>query len=258
MRTRLLGGVAALIVAVIGTVLLVTYINGADRRALANVETEDVYVVQKTIPAGTAAANLGDSVVRKPIPKSAIPADTVTNLSALSGKVANVGLEPGEELLSSRFVDPSALAAPGRVTVPAGMQELTIKLPIERVVGGALGAGDTVGIILSFAGDGGVPAQTQMTFDKVLVTAVQLSSGANAQDTSASQTTSSTGGGGLGTSPASSTSSGGEYLLTLARSASDAERIVYAAEFGKIYLTKESAGAQGSTSGTVDRTKVLR
>lgn len=56
MKARLLGGIAALVVAIIGTVMLVLYVQGADKRALANTETEEVYIVQKDIPAGTTAA----------------------------------------------------------------------------------------------------------------------------------------------------------------------------------------------------------
>lgn len=257
MRTRLLGGVAALIVAIIGTVLLLTYVNGADRRALADVQTQDVYVVQQSIPAGAAADAVSAAVALKPIPKAAIPADPVTDLTALKGKVTSVALEPGEQLLSSRLVDPAALATPGRAEVPSGMQELTVRLPIERVIGGALAPGDTVGVLLSLPKEDNAPAQTQLAYHKVLVTAVQLSSGANAGEAaSGSQQNSSSGG--LNSSTKSSSQPAGDYLVTLARPAADAERIVYAAEFGKVYLTKEPAAAQENTSGVVDRTKVFR
>lgn len=259
MRTRLLGGVAALIVAIIGTVLLLTYVNGADRRALADVQTQDVYVVQKAIPAGATADAVTAAVALKPLPKATIPGDTVTDLNALKGKVTSVALEPGEQLLSSRLVDPASLATPGRAQVPSGMQELTVRLPIERVIGGALAPGDTVGVLLSLPKEDNAPAQTELAYHKVLVTAVQLSSGANASEAaSGSQQNGSSSGGGLNSSTKSSSQPAGDYLVTIARPAADAERIVYAAEFGKVYLTKEPAAAQENTSGVVDRTKVFR
>ena len=59
MKARLLGGIAALVVAIIGTVLLFNYVQGADKRALANTETEDVLVVKQEVPAGTPASQLG-------------------------------------------------------------------------------------------------------------------------------------------------------------------------------------------------------
>jgi pilus assembly protein CpaB len=246
--------VAALIVAIIGTVLLITYVNAADSRALAGVQTEDVYVVQKSVPAGTPAAGLGDYVSKKPMPKTAVPADPVTDLSSIQGKVASVQLQPGEQLIASRFTDPTALQVPGRAAVPAGMQEVTVKLPAERVVGGGIAAGDTVGVIIGAPKDDTAPAQTQLVFNKVLVTAVQLPGGALAQGSSSSPQPSQ--GGGLnGGSGASST---GDYLITLARPAADAERIVYASLFAQLYLTKEPASAIDSNSAPIDRTKVLR
>lgn len=255
MRTRLLGGVAALIVAIIGTVLLISYVNAADSRALAGVQTEDVYVVQKAIPAGTSASALGDYTTKKALPKTAVASDPVTDLSTVQGKVASVALEPGEELLASRFTDPSALVQPGRVAVPTGMQEITIKLPMERVVGGNILAGDTVGIVISFGAQDNLPAQTQLTFNKVLVTAIQTSNGALAQGSTPTPQASQ---GGQLNSNGSGAPASGEYFVTLARPASEIERIVYASLNGQIFLTKEPASAIDGNSAPVDRSKVLR
>lgn len=254
MRTRLLGGVAALIVAIIGTVLLFTYVNGADARAYAGTETRDVYVVQKAIAAGTPVGSISGSVAKRPVPQAVLPEGAVADLGDIQGKVTSVALEPGETVLAARFVDPKALAGPSRSTVPAGMQEITIKLPIERVVGGVIQAGDTVGVALSFPKEDNTPAQTQLSFHKVLVTGVQFSNGTAAQSQSNSQQNQQ--GGSLGSSQNST--SNGEYLVTLARTAADTEKIVFASEFGKIYLTKEPADAAENSGAPIDRTKVLR
>src|SRR6478752_788955 len=176
MKTRLLGGIAALLVAIIGTVLLVSYVQNADKRALSGTETESIYVVQKAIPAGTAADKIAASVVKKEVPKLALADNSVTDLSSLGSRVTAVALMPGEQLLSSRMVEENAFLGPSRVQVPAGLQEITLKLPIERVAGGILKAGDTVGIFLSLeqasdAQSGAKSSKTQLTFHKVLVTA---------------------------------------------------------------------------------------
>lgn len=252
MRTRLLGGVAALIVAIIGSVLLIMYVNGADARAMAGTETQDVYVVQKSVPTGTAAGALGASIAKKPVPKSVVASDAVTDIGQIQGKVASVALEPGEQLLATRFVAPGALNGPGRAAVPDGMQEVTVRLPIERVVGGTLSAGDTVGVFLSFPKEDNTPAQTQLSFHKVVVTGIQMTSGAAAQNNATDAPKQS--GGGI----ASGSGSNGEYLVTLARTSADAEKIVFAAEFGKVYLSKEPSSAAENNSGAVDRTKVFR
>ncbi|WP_461164815.1 Flp pilus assembly protein CpaB [Arthrobacter sp. R4-81] len=265
MKTRLLGGIAALLVAIIGTVLLVSYVQNADRRALANTETELVYIVEKPIAAGTTVDMLTNSVVKKEIPKLALASATVTDLNELGDKVTAVSLQPGEQLLSTRMVDANSLVGPSRVQVPEGLQEITLKLPIERVVGGSVKAGDTVGVFVSLqdatknAATGETVSTTegtQLTFHKVLVTAAQYSNGSAAKSQSNPEDGEKAAG--ETTSAKKETSSDGTYLITLARNSADAERIVFATEFGKVYLSKEPGNAVESTTGIVDKTRLFR
>lgn len=259
MKTRLLGGIAALLVAIIGTVLLVSYVQTADKRALANTDTETVYVVEKAIAAGTSVDKLADSVVKKEVPKLAIASGTVTDLKELGDKVTAVSLVPGEQLLATRMVDEKSFLGPSRIKVPEGMQELTLKLPIERVAGGKITAGDTVGVFLSIddtttsATGGAGNSGTQLTFHKVLVTAAQFSNGSAAK--SDSDATPPAGG---TTAAKKETSNDDTYLITVARNSADAERIVFATEFGKVYLSKEPANAVEETSGVVDKARLFR
>ncbi|MBD1590693.1 Flp pilus assembly protein CpaB [Arthrobacter sp. S1_S22] len=262
MKTRLLGGIAALLVAMIGTVMLVMYVQNADKRALADTETQSVYVVEKPVAAGTTTEKLAASVTKREVPKLALASDTVSSLDDLGDKVTAVPLVAGEQLLFSRMVDADSLLGPSRVQVPEGMQEITLKLPIERVVGGVLKAGDTVGVFVSLddattnAATGDVVSKssgTQLTFHKVLVTASQFSNGTAAKSDSADSA--STG----GSTPAKKEATGdGTYLITLARNSADAERIVFAAEFGNIYLSKEPGNAVEGTTGVVDKTRLFR
>ena len=262
MKTRLLGGIAALLVAIVGTVLLVSYVQNADKRAMAGTETESIYVVQQAIPAGTPADKISALVTKKEVPKVALASNNVTDLASLGSKVTAVALVPGEQLLSSRMVEEQAFLGPSRVQVPAGLQEITLKLPIERVAGGKVTAGDTVGIFLSLdsatAGpDGQKVSKTQLGFHKVLVTAAQFSDGAAAQTGETANT--------AGTTQASSTTSSSTkgsgdrtYLITIARNAADAERIVFAAEFGKVYLSKEPGDAVEDGASYVDASRLFR
>ena len=263
MKTRLLGGIAALVVAVIGTIILFNYVQGADKRALANTETTDVLVVKQDVAAGTPADKLSDYVVTKSVPVGAVAADRVADLASLGNKVTSVALVPGEQLLNSRLVEANAYLGPARVKVPAGLQEITFRLGIDRVVGGRVEAGDTVGIFISAAGDSstttsGQPAvgnATQLVFHKVLVTGVQFSSGAAAQtEAQAQQNTSQ----GALTADNQKQGSGDTYLITFARNAADAEKLVYAAEFGKIYLSREPADAIENSTGVLDKTRLFR
>ncbi|OMQ13922.1 hypothetical protein A7K94_0220275, partial [Modestobacter sp. VKM Ac-2676] len=71
MRRRLLAACAALVLALAGTVVLVAYVRGADTRALAGVQTVDVLVVDRLVPAGTAAPELAALIRQDQVPARA-------------------------------------------------------------------------------------------------------------------------------------------------------------------------------------------
>ncbi|WP_427016406.1 Flp pilus assembly protein CpaB [Pseudarthrobacter sp. P1] len=235
MKTRLLGGVAALVLAIVGAVLLATYVQAADHRAQAGMNPVEVLVVQQPIAAGTTLDQLTTLVKAQSVPQAAVADGAVTDLSTFSGKVAGVALVPGEQLLSSRLVDPGSLSAPDQVDVPKGLEEVTLKLEPERVLGGALQAGDTVGVFISYNSGTGTgtadnPA-TKLQFHKVLVTKVGTGTGTADKSAGSSQ----------------QPSSGGSIYITLAQSGADTVQTVHGIEFGKIYLSKENADS--STAG---------
>ncbi|OMH27715.1 Flp pilus assembly protein CpaB [Tersicoccus phoenicis] len=247
MKVRILAAVIAVVLAVVGAVALTNYVAGADQRALKGAESRQVYVVRAPIPAGTTADELGQFTAQQTLPANAVAAGAVTDLSQLTGKVPSTALVPGEQLLTSRFVDPASLKPekPG-VKVPAGMQEVTIQLEPQRVVGGQLVPGDTVGVVFSYnvKKDPLSQAVTHLKLHKVLVTSVQgLPTPTAAPTASAEPTT--TGGGSAPNAPAVPA---GAVLVTLARTAPDVEKIVWAAENGAIWLTKEPVTA--SETGT--------
>jgi pilus assembly protein CpaB len=116
-KSRLLGGLAALLLAVIGAILLFVYVQGASARAQEGLEPVNVLVVTEQVPAGTKTSDLAGKVRAAAVPKSAVPEGALATLDQQLGKVTAVGLEPGEQLLGARLVDPRDLA-PGTVPVP--------------------------------------------------------------------------------------------------------------------------------------------
>jgi pilus assembly protein CpaB len=238
MRRRLLAAIAALVLLAAGTAVLVAYVRGADARALAGVRTVEVLVVDELIPEGTPASELAGRVRTETLPvKVALP-DRVTDVADLSGRVAGVDQLPGEQLVAGRFVDASALQAPGTVPVPAGLQEISILLEPQRAVGGRLAAGDTVGVFISLEFESGMSTSHEV-LHHALVTQVQGAPAAApvpAAESGQPQTASST--------PAPS----GSLLITLALDAGDAEKVVFGAEHGTLWLSlePETAGADGS------------
>jgi len=230
-RRRLLAAFAALVLLVIGTAVLVSYVRGADARALAGARSVEVLVVEDVIPQGTPASELAGLVRVEVLPVKAALEGRVTDLADLAGRVAAVDLQPVEQLLGSRVERPDDLQVPGTVAVPAGLQEVSVLLDPQRAIGGRLAAGDTVGVVVSMS----TPA-THTVLHQVLVTQVQ---GAPAPPTADDGTETAS----AGTAAPSAT-----LMITLAVSAGQAEAVVFGMEHGTVWLTLEPADAD--ISGT--------
>jgi pilus assembly protein CpaB len=237
MKRRLLAATAALLLAAVGTVVLLAYVQGADRRALAGARTVEVLVVDQPIPAGTPGEGLAGLVRTDVVPAKAAVAGRVTDLAALAGEVATVDLQPGEQLLAGRFAPPDSLATPGTVTAPPGTEEVSVLLEPQRAIGGRLSAGDTVGVFLSIPD----AKATHAILHRVLVTQVQGApvppdaAGADLEETASAG------------SAAPTTS----VLITLAVTAEQAEGVVFGAEHGTLWLSLETEGAD------IDGTEVI-
>lgn len=272
MKRRVLGIVLALILATVGTLALVAYVKSAKKDASKNEEQVKVYVVTKDIRLGATVSEIKQQITLTDVPKRLEVTGAVTDLTQLKDTlVAGVRLKAGEQLLSSRLVDPLTLV---RVAVPNGLQEMTVALSPERAVGAALSPGDTVGIVISFDSGsisstgpttestttlaGGTDttssttprslSTTHLTLQKILVTAVQLSQ-QDSQRASKINVAAPSGAGPADTIAANvNEAPSGQLLITLAVSGPQVEQIVFAAEFGHIWLTLEGANAdEGGT-----------
>jgi pilus assembly protein CpaB len=235
---RLLAALAALVLALVGTVVLVAYVRGADARALAGVRTVPVLVVDQEIAAGTPGDQVAELVRSELLPAKAAAPGRVTDLAELAGTVATVDLQPGEQLLAARFAAPDDLRAPDTVDLPSGDQEISVLLEPQRAVGGRLSAGDTVGVYVSIDGTSG--GLTHAVLHGVLVTQVQ---GAPVQGAPVQGAPS------AATDTAAADDTGGQaapsqsLMITIAVTAREAEPIVFGMEHGTVWLSLEPDGA---------------
>lgn len=274
MKRRVFGIVGAVVLAVLGTIALVAYVQSAKEDAIADQRPVDVYVVRQAIPAGASLTEIRSSVELVAVPERLIAPDAVTDLGVLTGDlVATAELRAGDQLLTGRLADRHTVVG---VELPDGLVRLTIDLEPQRVVGGALAAGDTVGVIVSFdpfdldtsgqaAAPGAVeatdpeaalggtapttprrtPNTTHYTLSEILVTSLQFSQ----RDSERVTEISSTDAVGLnGTTATVEEAPSSSLLVTLAVTPAEAEQIVFAAEFGRIWLTAE--GADVDVDGT--------
>jgi pilus assembly protein CpaB len=243
MGRRILGVLVSVVLAAVGTILLIAYVNGAEQRALAGEETVEVLVVREDIPRATPAEELGDRVTTERVPLKVRAAGSVQDVADLAGQVAVIDLVAGEQLVSSRFTDVAELQRTGDVEVPDGLQELTISLAPQRAVGGRVQPGDTVAVFASFDLQDGrtdeeiaaeesdsytqrLSETTKLILHSVLVSHVQVEQLPPAPDEEVGRN-------------APDLAPTGNLLITLAVDVAAAERIVFAAEHGLIWLSSQ-------------------
>jgi len=234
MKVRIIGAILALLLAAIGTVVLMSYVRGADARAAAGIQTVEVLAVgEAVIAAGTPAEELDALVAVATVPARSVVVGGVESIDQLAGLVATVDLQPGEQLLASRFAAQADVQDQGRIEVPAGLQQVTISLEPQRVIGGQLMAGDTVGVFISDP----TTVTTHLVLHKVLVTTVQGLPAppvpAEGEDEAPPEEENS----------ASAPLPEGSLFVTLALDAPAAERLVFGMEYGTVWLSAEPAEA---------------
>ncbi|MFP5310679.1 MAG: Flp pilus assembly protein CpaB [Actinomycetes bacterium] len=252
MVKRFIALLVSLALALVGTLVLVAYVRTAETRALAGEETVEVLVVNAEIPRGTPAEALAGQVRTEWLPTKVLPADAVSDLGDLTGLVAEVDLVPGEQVLATRFVEPSGL---GAVQVPSGLLEVTVEMTPERAVGGVIVPGGKVAVVASLQAvvtedtEGTAVLDevdsTSLVLHKVLVTRVQRTqaTSANPDGTPANENEQ---------APA------GSLLVTLAVDAPSLETLVFAKEHGTVWLASEPDDAPEDGTRIVTRENIYR
>jgi pilus assembly protein CpaB len=260
-RNRVLGAVAALLLAALGTALVMMYVGGAEERAFAGVETTPILIVTQPVPAGTPADIALQSAELQELPARAVAADAVVDGAAVADLVTTVDLVVGEQLLSSRFASPEKVTADEAIEVPTGEQELSISLDAERTVGGQLVPGDTVGVFISIGnGTEQLPSpefrSTGFSIHKVLVTNIQSAPAPPAAEPAAEPTSEP-----IDIEDESTDSEVlpiGELMFTFSVTAEEAEKIVWGREFGTLWLSREPANAIEDGTRVITRENVLQ
>jgi pilus assembly protein CpaB len=270
MKRRMLGIGAAVAMALFGTALLVLFVRDAEARAVAGEERVEVYVVDEIIAAGTPAELIASSIRLEEVPIKVRSEDAIVELTQLDGLLSAVDLLPGEQVLASRFVEPDLLTRT-RIAVPVGTVELTLSLDPQRAVGGTLFPGDTVVVFESFdpfdiggapvgetpdgeplveidgilvPADTKTPNSTRLVLEGVLVTNVQIEE-LPVTDEEASTSTER-----RGLAPS------GNLLISVAVDPAQAERLVFGAEHGSIWLARQTGEIKTGSTGIQTRARI--
>lgn len=254
---RVIAALIGVVLALAGAFLVIRYASNADERAAANLETVPVVVAVAEIPVGTPVSEFGDRVEVRQIPRSATLDDAVSSLDDVESLVLAASTVPGEQLSRQRLVTSEELRARGEAELPeelADHHQVTLLLDKANALGGNIAPGDTVGVFMSFdidteeesADDTETGTETEDSDGRPLVAG---GSSVSVTDLALHKVPVVRVEGAFVAAPVaqaeeqSDQAAEDRIFVTLALEPEDAARLVFAAEWGSVYLSYEPEGA---------------
>lgn len=151
MARRIITIAAALVLALLGTLLVVTYVGRADARALQGIETVEVLVATGPLSKGqtVAEAQAAGLIESQPLPRRVVPPQSLTELSPEDAELVFASeVTPGEILQRPRLV--AAPTPSGELVIPDGKLAVTVQLADPARVGGFVRVGSEIAIFDSY------------------------------------------------------------------------------------------------------------
>jgi pilus assembly protein CpaB len=179
-------------------------------------------------------------VTLEDVPQRFVAAGAISSDRVIEGQVLNTPISRGEQLTSARFSTPSAAGL--AYSIPK--EYVAVAIPVDEVKGisGLVRPGDYVAIFATFApGPNGEENVTKLLLDEAKVLAMGGS-------LSAEQSTQQTDDSGKNAPLAASRNEeeGTARTMTLSVSPEDAEKLVFAEETGKVWVTLLPATADAT------------
>lgn len=225
MRARVWIVILALVLGGLAAVFAAQYISSARSSVEAESKPIEVLVAQQDIPRGTSSEDMiaKKMVSIEKVPARFVAAGAVSSSRAVEGQVLAVNLSVGEQLTSGRFEYPSQAGL--AYNVPEDF--VAISVPVDDVSGvsSLLKPGDNVAVFVTTksGAESEDEAQTKMVIPVARVLAIgQQTTVEQAPEEKQSN----------GALAASSQQGSQTRTVTLALSASDAEKVVFASNKG--------------------------
>ncbi|WP_068328799.1 Flp pilus assembly protein CpaB [Janibacter terrae] len=147
MKRRVIAVIVAVLLALGGSVMVLTYVRGADARAVAGAQPVYVYVAEQPVPAGTTLkdAQRNDLIVRTKVASEARPDGALEWVGPDNNALLALSdVQPGEFLMTSRFgTTPTGTKA---IEVPPGKLAMSVELSDPARVGEFVTPGSRIAI----------------------------------------------------------------------------------------------------------------
>jgi pilus assembly protein CpaB len=247
MNRRLLMIALAVVLALIGTGAVYTYVKHADTRALAGTKAADVLIVQKRIPTGTSVKDVqaGGYLKADHVPTSSVPAGAINAISSdMSTQVATADLQPGQIVLKESFGN--LVPTTSGLNIPDGMMAVSFSVQTPADVAGYVQPKSQIAIFDTFklVNKDGTPTSKSAAdankATKLLLPRVQVLAVSAAAPKSTDKA-----------------AGNGTLLVTVALNQADAERLIHESESGSMYLALLSETSKTGPARGVDNLGLL-
>jgi pilus assembly protein CpaB len=252
MKRRILLVGLAVVLALVGTFAVYTYVKKADKRATAGQQATKVVVAAKRIPAGTswATASAGGYLRTENMPSDVVPADALQSTTAdiAPEDVVAADVPAGQIVLQQMFGAKTPTTS--GLHIPGDEMAVSLKVTADADVAGYVQPGSQVAIFDTFILlDKNVPAGSKTGGDKtdnwatkLLLPRVDVLAVSQAAPSGTKN----------GLSDSNSGSQTATLLVTLAVPQSDAERVIHVAQTGNPYLALLTSNSHSAPSAGVD------
>jgi pilus assembly protein CpaB len=205
--------IVAVAVAAVAAVVTYGWLNGVQDRAYDDAKLVRVFKVTKDIEKGTAGeqAIQSEAIKSDRAPQEFRPANALTDVNVIRGRVALTKLSAGQILVDGMFVDPRVAQVTAAQRIPAGQVAVTVSVDSVRGVAGLLVPGDKVDIMVNNG------PSLQMLFQNVNILFIGTTAAPEAGETQ-------------------EVAAAASNLITFAVPPVAAQKIVQAAATGGIYL----------------------
>ena len=216
-RQRVIIVLISLVVAVVGTALIVSAATRQRDEALAATHSVSVLVASERIQPGTTGAAARALVQRANIPASALVPGVLTDLDSVVDLRAIAPIFPGQQIVNEQWSDSPV----SDLRPPPGTLGLAVQLGDPQRVAGFVTPGSHVALFATLTVAGEREVRTRLMLSPITVLGV----GSSTLTTRTTQEAGST-----------STEQVPSAILTLALTPSQAERVVFATTQGELYL----------------------
>jgi pilus assembly protein CpaB len=231
MKERGLVVVLAFLLAIGATAAVFLYVNGVKHDATSGGTTTQVIVSKQIIPSGTNLDGLVSSgaFVTKSVPTEDLVPGAITSVQQLQGKTTSQTIVVGEQIPLARV---NGSVAGGPLAIPKGYQAETFQLNASQGVSGHVFQSNHIAIYATFdPPDGGDAVTVDLVPDVQVLDVIR---------------------------PEAKSTTSSQFLVTMALTPSDAQRLAYTLDQGRVWVALLPPGEQGKSQRPIDFADVVK